>query len=122
MPQLRQKIIKLGKANFRVFWETKETQALRLNFNPLLNEFPINTKLVFLHWQARPFGLRRWGVYDSVTDEYYGIDHDRLTIDACCQTLQLDEKIVKTLPTAVLVFKECQIAKNAENIRIGNND
>lgn len=111
----RQKIIKLGKGQFRVFWEGKEKQALRLNFNPLI-EVIENKDSVILHWQGRPFGLRRWGVYCIQSDTYYGIDADKLNLKGCPKTIQIPELQNRTIPTAVLVFENCKVIKKGEVI------
>lgn len=116
---MRQKVIKLGERQFKVFWEQYETQALRLDFRPLVTQLNINSPTVFLHWQGRPFGLRRWGVYCWESDQYYGVDHDKLTLgDLPAITYQIPEKQFKTLPTAVLVYRNCVVQSKEHNIQL----
>ena len=118
---MRQKIIKLGHAQFRVFWETYEKQELRLDFRPLLSQLNFKGNMVILHWQGRPWGLRRWGVYCSRSDQYYGVDHDKINLNECpCDTFQIPEKQFKTLPSAVLVFRNCTINAKGEMMEVIN--
>ncbi len=107
---MRQKIIKEGQGKFRVFWEGQEQSALRLDFNPLLKHLNLSIPAVLLHWQGRPWGLRRWGVYCSDTDQYYGVDHDKLDLSNFpSKTFQIPEKQFKTLPTAVVIYFNCKV-------------
>ena len=116
---MRQKIIKLAEKQFRVFWEGYEKQGLRLDFTPICNQLELNAPTVLLHWQGRPFGLRRWGVYCWQSDQYYGVDHDKLNLaNLPSETYQIPEKQFKSLPTAVLVFRDCFIKANGHNINL----
>jgi hypothetical protein len=84
---------------------------LKMDFNPIIEKFNITGKFCLLHWQAKPFGLRRWGIYDGGTDKYFAVKWDCLDIVSTAIPLQLDEQIIKTVPTAVLYFKESKVEK-----------
>lgn len=116
---MRQKIIKEGKAQFRVFWENHEKQALKLDFRPLINQLQLSSPTVLLHWQGRPWGLRRWGVYCWESDQYYGADHDKLDLkNLPSKTYQIPEKQFKTLPTAVIIYRDCVVKARGHNIEL----
>jgi hypothetical protein len=79
---------------------------LKMDFNPIIDKFNLAGNFCLLHWQAKPFGLRRWGIYDGGKDKYYAATWNHL--HCLCLTpprfLQLDEDLVKTVPTAVMLF------------------
>lgn len=116
---MRQKIIKLGEGQFRVFWEKHESQALKLDFRPLLKQLQLKFPAVLLHWQGKPYGLRRWGVYCSSSDQYYGVDFNKLDLGNCqSRTHQIPERQFKTLPTAVLVYPNCKILAKGDYVKL----
>ncbi|MEG4371637.1 hypothetical protein QUB29_19465 [Microcoleus sp. B4b_D2] len=77
---------------------------LQMNFNPIIERFRLRGKFCLLHWQAKPFGERRWGVYDAGADSYSSIKYCELQLNVIPQLLQVDENVIKTVPTAVLFF------------------
>jgi hypothetical protein len=81
---------------------------LKMNFDPIIERFQLTGKFCLLHWQAKPFGLRRWGLYDAGIDQYFATTWDCIDIKCNAIPLQLDETIIKTVPTAVLYFKDCK--------------
>ena len=85
---------------------------LEMNFNPLIDQFRLHGNFCILHWQAKPKGERRWGVYDGGVDNYTSLKHDQLQLQVVPQLLQVDENIIKTVPTAVLVFLNSKLVKN----------
>lgn len=85
---------------------------LQMDFNPLIDRFRLWGRFCILHWQAKPFGQRRWGVYDSGLDQYTSLKYCELEIKVVPRLLQLDEAIIKTVPTAVLFFPQSQLVKN----------
>ena len=105
---MTQIIRKTGFRTYQLFWEEKPDEILNLDFNPLVNQFRLNDdKCVLVHWQAKPKGLRRYGVYDVLKDQYYGVDYDKLSLAYTkCIPIQIDETAFKTIPTAVLLYKE----------------
>lgn len=111
---IRQKIIKISSGRFRVLWDAQKYQnfALMLDFNPIINHFDLDnlySDYCLLHWQARPVGLRRWGIYNRKSDQYMGCDYDKLTFDnVVVQLLQVDElKLVQPPSAVVLLPNHC---------------
>lgn len=99
-----QLIEKVQPGKFKVWWEEDpEAAPLTVDFSvfrPWCREGPA----VLLHWQARPKGLRRWGLFDCVADQYFGCDWNKLQFPRMVQLvpLQLDERLIQSVPTAVL--------------------
>lgn len=84
---------------------------LKMDFNPIIEKFQLVGKLCLLHWQAKPFGLRRWGIYDAGIDQYFSATWDCLDVNCSGIPLQLDETIVTTVPTAVIYFRDARVEK-----------
>lgn len=77
---------------------------LRMNFKPIVDEFGLEGNYSLLHWQAKPRGLRRWGCF-SMTDgetQYQAFQEISLGGFGLGRGIQIDETLVKTVPTAVL--------------------
>jgi hypothetical protein len=101
-----QTIEKLAESTFRCSWNAPDS-TLKLNFDVLIEHFGLTGQFCLIHWQAKPKGLRRWGVYCSAEDTYFSTDYDRLIFDKSLdvEALQVDEKVIKTVPTAVLCLR-----------------
>jgi hypothetical protein len=111
-----QTITKLTAKTFRSLWLDQRgievpDSRIKLSFAPITETFQLSGSYCLLHWQAKPKGLRRFGVYCSTSDSYTAIDHDKLRINASGQslTLQINETLHKTVPTAVLYYPHCQL-------------
>ncbi|MEG4251059.1 hypothetical protein [Microcoleus sp. Pol10D4] len=85
---------------------------LQMDFNPIIDWFRLRGQFCILHWQAKPFGQRRWGLYDAGIDRYMSLKYCELQLQVIPQLLQVDENIVKTVPTAVLYFPQSKLTKN----------
>lgn len=85
---------------------------LELDFNPFIDRFRLRGQFCIAHWQAKPKGERRWGVYDAGADNYKSLEYDRLQAQVVPQFLQIDEDIVKTVPTAVILFPNSKLVQN----------
>jgi hypothetical protein len=85
---------------------------LEMNFQPIVDWFRLKNKFCLLHWQAKPFGQRRWGIYDSGNENYVSVKHCEVELRVIPELLQLDENLIKTVPTAVLYFPQSQLVKN----------
>lgn len=82
------------------------TDTLRLDFGPLLDNALYQAPMVMIHFQARPKGLRRWGLYDSHSDTYHSFDSDS-DVDTEAIDWNLlsipDSEFPSTIPTCVFV-------------------
>ena len=98
-----QVIEKIGAGKFRSYWGKVPDSEIIMDFNPIINEFNLRGNFCLLHWQAKPFGLRRWGVYCRNTDTYNSIDYSDFMKSAILGSLlQIDETKHQTKPTAVI--------------------
>ncbi|MBP0016252.1 MAG: hypothetical protein J7647_01690 [Cyanobacteria bacterium SBLK] len=114
-----QRVQKLDEGKFKIWWDEKPRESLTLDFNPIIEYFNLTGEFCLLHWQARPRGLRRWGIYDSASDNYYPFDSARFSRSSLIgQTLQINENQHKTVPTAVLLFEGKLIVKPLDKIKI----
>lgn len=111
-------ISKKDKYKFYVFWVKNnsvslENSAINLDFSPFIDKILLNYPKVnfycLLHWQAMPKGLRRWGLYDSISEQYYSADEVENINEGRFITLQLNENIIKTVPVAVLFFPNTKL-------------
>ncbi len=101
-------IQKLSKAKFKVSSYNVPNSELELDFNPIIEEFNLEGDFLLIHWQAKPKGYRRWGIYSSRSGLYYSvvsIDIERWT----GKTLQLDDMTASTVPSAVLLVNNARL-------------
>ena len=112
-------IEKLAESTFRCSWNAPDS-ILKLNFDVLIEHFKLTGTFCLIHWQAKPKGLRRWGVYCSAQDSYFSTDYDLLIFDEGLkiEALQIDEKIIKTVPTAVLCLRDAIVELSDEKILV----
>jgi len=101
-------IEKIEKGKFKIQWENRPDSLIMLDFNPLLNHYKLQNGLgVIEHWQAKPINLRRWGLYDILSDTYYSCDADKILFSpnlkiASLQIPEFDHPNIK--PTAVKLY------------------
>lgn len=86
---------------------------LEMDFAPICKRFNLKSG-VLLHWQAKPFGVRCWGVYEIATGDYTAVGYDKIHFDLSrMQTLQLKEQNHPGVkPTAVLYFPDAMLANS----------
>ena len=106
---LSQKVSKTATGQFEVTYEHLPEFKLALDFNPIIERFNLEGNFCLLHWQAKPFGLRRWGIYDSKTDSYVACEWNQIEVLKNPRCLQVDEALVTTVPTAVLCFESASV-------------
>ena len=123
MPQT---IKKTAPGTFTLVWteagQTPGEPPMSIDFKPLTQLIQQvlghSEPFALLHWQAKPIGLRRWGIYDSKSDNYIGADWQHICLTEVPKTLQLNEQIVTTKPTAVLWFPGCSAIESGGFITI----
>lgn len=97
-------VVKTEAGKVSLSYPTMPDFNLQMDFNPIIDWFRLRGQFCILHWQAKPFGERRWGLYDAGMDKYTSLKYCELQLQAIPQLLQVDENIVKTVPTAILYF------------------
>ena len=106
---LSQKVKRTSTGQFEVTYEHLPEFKLALNFNPIIERFNLEGDFCLLHWQAKPFGLRRWGIYDRAKDSYVACEWNQIEVLKNPRCLQVDEALVTTVPTAVLCFESASV-------------
>lgn len=108
-------IEKIEKGKFRIEWENKPDSLIMLDFNPLMKFYNLEYQIgVIEHWQAKPVGLRRWGVYCISSDQYYSVDADKLLFSGNYKiaSLQIPERDYPDIrPTAVKFYQGAFVRK-----------
>jgi len=83
--------------------------GLIVNFEPLVQAGGLQGDFCIIHWQGKPFGRRRWGVFHqrgSVADY-----QPMRVLDILGKTysLQLNEREFPNLPSAVLIAENATL-------------
>ena len=107
-----QQVIKLSPTKFNVSWSgrTQEKDKIVIDFEPIIDYFQLSGDFVLIHWQSRPFGLRRWGAYDSFSHNYYPFDYDKINLNFIPIKLLQRPEIPNVLPpSAVILFSDCRL-------------
>ena len=108
---MRQIIKNVGfKNKFLLYWESEQGEKvkgseIKIDFNPIIQELNLINNFAICHYQARPKGLRRWGVFwDS---NYFSVN--QVVSKIPYTTVLLDEKAIALPPNAVIVHKHCKV-------------
>jgi hypothetical protein len=105
-------LTKTGDTTTKISFDNQD-DILLLDFQPIISHYNLSGNFCLLHWQARPKGLRGFGVYDSSSLSYYDVNHNKLDILANnCRTLQIDENVHKTNPVAVLLYEKSRLHRS----------
>lgn len=95
-----QNIKKLAKGKIKISWKNAKNSEITMDFNPIIKQFKLSKGLI-LHYQAKPFGLRRWGIYDITNDKYISIEWMQVYFEKVkIKLLSLEDS--KQQPTSVL--------------------
>ena len=105
---MKRVIKKLSLPNkFLVFYQGYERDRMFLDFNPIIDRYKLAGIYILLHFQAKPKGLRTWGIYDSLTQNYYSSERFLLPErNYRTKFLQIDENLHRTVPTAVVYIRD----------------
>lgn len=60
-----------------------------------------------MHWQAKPRGFRRWGLYDVNDDEYYSREYYQIRFNTAVkqELIQANDNAIKENPVAVILME-----------------
>ncbi|NEO86195.1 MAG: hypothetical protein F6J87_18350 [Spirulina sp. SIO3F2] len=101
-----QQVSTITLGQFYVWWDEHPEQRLWLNFQPLIEHFDLSGQFCLGHWQAKPFGLRRWGIYEHPANIYTPMDYDQFLGGLYWMTfIQVPETQYRSSPSAVILFK-----------------
>lgn len=119
---LTQKIFPLSATKFQLSWDDPQYKkdTITIDFQTIIDHFQLDTqyqKYCLLHWQAKPFALRRWGIYCRESQTYHGCDFNKVeTGNARSFLLQRPETREILPPSAVVCYPDVIAVK--ENDRI----
>jgi hypothetical protein len=111
-----QKVFRKAKHQFVVTWEHHPNDRIKLDFTPIINQFKLTAyqDFLLLHWQNRPRGLRRWGIFCYAPDQYYCTDYDKIQLpNVETKLLQIPELQLRLPPSAVVLFPDCTITQKS---------
>ncbi|MDG2989484.1 hypothetical protein L3556_00840 [Candidatus Synechococcus calcipolaris G9] len=97
--------------------------GLKVEFDPLLEAIgELPDYFVLQHWQAHPRFYRHFAYfeYKKGVGKYQTLPHGRVIIQAIPQTLQINERIHRTVPTAVLYYPNSVLVKGDNFWRLEN--
>ncbi|MEC4804433.1 MAG: hypothetical protein SAJ12_10495 [Jaaginema sp. PMC 1079.18] len=99
------KVLKRSPGKFDIWHPDKRKELIHLDFCPFLSLPGVKSGLL-LHFQAKPRGMREWGVYSIEEDCYYSRSHSQIEFigELQQQLLGLDELRFKSNPTALCHF------------------
>lgn len=103
--------IEIAERRVKIRYPELPEFELKMDFNPLVETFKLSGQFCLLHWQAKPFGERRWGVYDERLGQYFSCEWNNLAIRSIGIILQIDERVVQTVPVAVVCYKDSKVEK-----------
>lgn len=102
---LTQKIRQIGEFRFMLTYPDLPEFKLLVDFRPLWEALAPAGPCCLVHWQAKPRGQRRWGIFDGET--YRSFESYRSELP--CEGMQLNESEVITVPTAVLCYRGARV-------------
>lgn len=121
------RIIKVQGSKVALSHGNSPDLSLQMDFQPIINaakRLTGNQPFSFVHWQAKPFGLRTWGVFtvDELGNTNY-ISARNIDVDALTQPtfLQIDERAFNVKPTAGLLYINTTATESNGRIRITGN-
>ncbi len=103
-----QKIIKLAPYKFQLHWtsDIKKKDSITIDFSSIINYFQLMGDFVLIHWQSRPKGKRRWGLYDSFSDQYHAFDWNQLETNGKPSKYIQSPELPDVLPPCAVVLYE----------------
>lgn len=111
-----QTITKITDTSFSMVWDEVPTEKLVIDFKDIIEQHRLTGNYCLLHWQAKPKGLRKWGVYDSAAKSYHSMQANNLLMAVVPRLIEVDENIYKTVPSSTLYFPNSIIVEPYINI------
>ena len=110
---MKQTIRKAAPGIILLFWvdnrgELLPDSSITLNFNPIIKAANLIKNFAICHYQARPKGLRKWGIFYE--GNYFSVE--TVHADIPYETVLLDESGLDFPPNAVIVHRNCQLILN----------
>lgn len=110
---------RISDTSFFMQWVGLPNTGLTIDFKPIITHYDLKGSFCLIHWQAKPKNHRRWGVYDSTSKQYYSFQCGQLEFQSNpWNLLQVDERIVKTVPTAVVHIPNSKVVWTENKLAI----
>ena len=109
----KQIIRKASEGIFILFWidnlgEVIPDSLITLDFNPIIKSANLIKDFAICHYQARPKGLRKWGIFYA--DDYFSVE--KISSSVPYESTWLDETNLNFPPNATLIHRNCQLILN----------
>ena len=109
----KQIIRKASQGIILLFWiddlgEMLPDSLITLDFNPIIKAANLINNFAICHYQARPKGLRRWGIFYN--SNYFSVE--KISSALPYESIWLDESDLIYPPNAVLVHQNCELILN----------
>jgi len=111
---LTQTIRKIGDKRVILTYSELPKFRLVMDFGPLWAAVDPTGPCCLVHWQAKPRGERRWGIFDGET--YRSFESYRSELPG--EGLQLDENEIRTVPTAVICYRNARVIDQGKTAEI----
>ena len=114
----------MSETKYSLRWEESEEKPLHIDFKDVVDRFKQLSpgsemkNIAFLHWQARPRGLRQWGIlyynWEGVTRYLSGVAGEIIFehLLAPSKLIDVPENIAKSPPTAVICYTDVQVIRD----------
>lgn len=99
-----QVITKLNDTSFGILWDEVPTEKLVIDFKDLIEQNKLTGNYCLLHWQAKPKGFRKWGIYESLFKQYHSMQANNLKLITIPRLIEVNENSYKTIPSSVIYF------------------
>lgn len=115
------RIIQLSKTRFQIDYPKSSHPVLTIDFDRVLSEarkhFP-DDAIVLKHWQAKPIGLRRWGVFCfGVGTSYLSYWPEQME-SFYGESLDIQVSEGDFQPTAVIAYPRSVVEAEGDRLRI----
>lgn len=109
-------------SHWRFLLEYPDLDGFRLvvNFEPLAAAAGLLDNFCLLHWQAKPFGRRKWGIFCHEKGETRYISPVEYECSLPIRTMQVDETIITSVPTAALVVRDAKLRLEGQTWKISS--
>lgn len=107
---MKQIIRKASQGIILLFWiddlnQTIPDSLITLDFNPIIKAANLVKNFAICHYQARPKGLRKWGIFYE--GDYFSVK--KINSAVPYESIWLDESDLIYPPNAVIVHKNCKL-------------
>jgi hypothetical protein len=117
---MTKQIVRKANANvFLLFWinqfgDMLPDSLITLDFNPIIKEGRLVKDFAICHYQARPRGLRQWGIFYA--GDYFSVKI--INAEIAYESILLPETATTHPPNAVMVHRNCKVVITDEQAKI----